>query len=85
MREILAGREGVQIDRPTKIVEIRVRGLECSILKKEVTEVVAEKRACCPQDIQTREICRDLKDQVSLWFKLPLIAAKKAGGIHLLD
>lgn len=73
----LKDKEGVRVNRPTKMAEIRVRGLECSI-RKEVMEAVAEKETCRSYEIQAGDIRRTSENQGSLWLKLPLAAAKKA-------
>lgn len=78
MREVLQDKEGIKINRPTKTADIRVRGLECSITKEEITEAVAEKGGCRTYEIQTGEIRRTTGVQGSLWMRLPLVAAKKA-------
>lgn len=49
---VLRGKESVRVDRPVT-VEIRVRGLDCSIKSEEIVKTVAEKRTCVLEDIQT--------------------------------
>lgn len=78
IREVLKDKKGVRVNRPTKMAELRVKGLECSISKEEVINAVAEKGACHPYEIKTGEIRRTSENQGSLWLKLPLAAAKKA-------
>jgi len=78
IREILKDKEGVTVKRPTKMAEIRVKGLECSISKGEIMEAVAEKGACRSYKIKAGELRRMSENQRSLWLRLPLAAAKKA-------
>lgn len=87
MREVLHGREGIRVDRPKKMAEVRVRGLEWSIIPSEVATAIAEKGGCSPSDVQTGSIRRAPRGQGSLWLKMPLAAAKKASvdGHHEVD
>lgn len=78
IREILKDKEDVTVKRPTKMAEIRVKGLECSISKEEIMEAVAEKGACRSYEIKAGELRRMSENQRSLWLRLPLAAAKKA-------
>ncbi|GAB1859777.1 CCHC-type domain-containing protein [Camponotus japonicus] len=78
MREVLKDKEGININRPIKKAEIRVRGLNCSIQKEEVVEAVAEKGSCHLHEIKAGEIRKMTASQGSLWLRLPLAAAKKA-------
>lgn len=72
MREVLKGTEGTRVDKPRKTAEIRVKGLECSISKKEVEEAIAEKVGCSTDDIQLGNIVKGPRGQGNLWAKIPL-------------
>lgn len=78
MREVLQNKEGIRISRPTRMAEIRIKGLECSISKEEILEAVAEKGKCRQDEVQIGEIRKMSENQGSLWLRLPLVAAKKA-------
>ncbi|XP_070529994.1 uncharacterized protein [Cardiocondyla obscurior] len=76
MKEALINKEGVKVSRPVTTAEIRVWPLEPSITKDEVIEAVISKGNCQPKEIQVGEIKKLSNNMGSLWFKLPLAAAK---------
>lgn len=77
MQEVIVGGEGTKVDRPLKMAEVRVRGLEWSVTTSEVIDVIVEKTRCFRQDIRTGHIRRSLQGLGSLWLRLPLAAAKE--------
>lgn len=84
MREVLARKEGVRVNRPEKTAEIRVSGLEGSITPEEAAEAIATKGACRQSEITIGDIRETVPGQRSFWARLPLIAAKKASeGGHI--
>ncbi|XP_029177968.1 uncharacterized protein LOC114945827 [Nylanderia fulva] len=56
LRRVLMGREGVHVQRPTKMAELRLRGLDETIQAPEVREAVAVAGDCEEEEIQTGEI-----------------------------
>lgn len=78
MREVLRGRDGVRVDRPTKTADVRIRGLEASIRPEKVAAAIAEKAGCTRAKIQLGEIRAQRFGQGSVWARLPMTAVKRA-------
>ncbi|XP_070530005.1 uncharacterized protein [Cardiocondyla obscurior] len=78
LRELLVNREGIKINRPIKMAEIRVRNLEPSLTVHEVIGAVASKGGCLASDIKAGSIRSFPGGLGSLWMSIPLVAAKKA-------
>lgn len=49
LREVMAGRDGVRITRPTMIVEIRIRDLDESIEPGQVADAISRAGNCLPR------------------------------------
>lgn len=75
LKKALAGKEGVRVQRPTKMAEIRLRGLDESIQAPEVKEAVAATGGCEEEDIHTGEIRKTPGGMGIVWVRCPLKAA----------
>ncbi|XP_020298963.1 uncharacterized protein LOC109863171, partial [Pseudomyrmex gracilis] len=78
----LAEEMGAKVSRPTKTVELRIRGLEDSISSDEVREAVAAAGCCRPTEVKVGRARASPGGLQSVWAQCPLAAARKvvAGG-----
>ncbi|XP_046974640.1 uncharacterized protein LOC124540908 [Vanessa cardui] len=76
LREVLDQNE-VQINRPTKCVEIRVMDLDDAVSAEEVVAAVAAEGGCPDGAIRPGVVVRGFNGCRSLWLSCPVAAAKK--------
>ncbi|XP_046972337.1 uncharacterized protein LOC124539057 [Vanessa cardui] len=76
LREVLSPDE-VQIHRPTKCVELRVKDLDDSVTVEEVVAAVAGEGDCAAGAIRPGAIVWGPRGSGSLWLSCPITAAKK--------
>ncbi|XP_046973627.1 uncharacterized protein LOC124540210 [Vanessa cardui] len=76
LREVLSPDE-VQIHRPTKCVELRVKDLDDSVTVEEVVAAVAGEGGCAAGAIRPGTIVWGPRGSGSLWLSCPITAAKK--------
>ncbi|XP_029159052.1 uncharacterized protein LOC114931248 [Nylanderia fulva] len=75
LKRVLANKEGVKIQRPTKMAELRFRGLDESIRTPEVREAIARNGNCEEVDVHTGEIKKTPGGMGIVWVRCPLRAA----------
>lgn len=56
LKQALSGKEEVRIQRPTKMAELRMRGLDESSCPSEVREAVASQGRCEEEEVSVRDI-----------------------------
>ncbi|XP_046972335.1 PHD finger protein rhinoceros-like [Vanessa cardui] len=76
LREVL-DQDEVQINRPTKCVEIRVMDLDDAVSADEVVAAVAAEGGCPDGAIRPGVVVRGFNGCRSLWLSCPVAAAKK--------
>ena len=77
LREIFPENE-VKITRPVKRTDLRITGLDISVLKVEIIEAVAQIGGCLEEDVKIGEPRqRTPRGAVSVWLQCPAEAAKK--------
>lgn len=69
--------EVVRISRPTKCAELRISGLDESVLFPEVVAAVARVGGCQETDIRSGEVVRGPSGLGVVWLRCPIPAAKK--------
>lgn len=71
------GGEGVKITRPSKTIEVRLKGLDASITPDEVREALAQKGQCDPEEIKVSVLRRISNGLNTVWARCPLVSANK--------
>ncbi|KMQ90164.1 gag-like protein [Lasius niger] len=85
MDGVFKGR-GVHIGRPSRMAELRVRGIDVSVSTNDIVDVIVETGKCAREDIRIGQIRDSSFNQGSVWVKCPALAAKKvakAGNIRV--
>lgn len=77
LRQALAGKDGVHVQRPVKMAELRLRGLDDSITTLEVLEAVARTGGCEVEEIHLGEIKKTPGGMGVIWIRCPLKAANQ--------
>lgn len=77
LREVVGQRVGVRISRPTMTAEVRIRGLDESIVPADIVRAVAMNGGCSPEDVKSGEIQFVGKGPGTAWVRCPLAAANK--------
>lgn len=67
----------VRISRPTKCAEMRISGLDDSVVSPEVVEAVAREGGCAVEDIKAGEVALGPSGLGTVWLRCPVAAAKK--------
>ncbi|XP_063367024.1 uncharacterized protein LOC134655491 [Cydia amplana] len=67
----------VRISRPTKCAEMRISGLDDSVLSSEVVAAVAKEGGCAEEDIKSGEVTLGPSGLGTVWLRCPIAAAKK--------
>lgn len=75
LKEALQNKKGVKIQRPTKMAEIRLRGLDESIRAPEIVKAIAATGGCFEEEVQLGEIRRSPAGTGIVWARCPLVAA----------
>ncbi|XP_049870366.1 uncharacterized protein LOC126369845 [Pectinophora gossypiella] len=76
LREAL-NEDVVRINRPTKMAEMRITGLDDSVTAEDLVAAVARVGQCASDQIKPGEIRRDKTGLGSVWLRCPVFAAKK--------
>ncbi|XP_024890976.1 uncharacterized protein LOC112466868, partial [Temnothorax curvispinosus] len=71
-RQISAVLEGVQVARPSKSVELRLRGLDDSITQEEIAAAIATVGGCDTGDVRVGEILRPPRSMGIAWARCPV-------------
>ncbi|KMQ89094.1 gag-pol polyprotein [Lasius niger] len=77
LKKVFAGRDNFRVDRPTKMAEIRLRGLEKSITPLKIATSVALSGGCEVEEIKVGNIQMSPMEWGTAWAKCPLTAANK--------
>ena len=79
LSELLAFREGVNITRPHRRVDLRIRDLDDSISVEEIVEAIATLGACAKDLVKVGHIRRTAGGlgQGTAWIQCPILAARK--------
>jgi len=77
LREALKDREGVNITRPIKAAEIRVKDIEDSVSAAEIAEAVANQGQCQVGEVRVGPIRTGTNRLGTAWVKCPLVAANR--------
>lgn len=77
LREVVGQREGVRISRPAMTAELRIRGLDESIVPADVVMAVATNGGCSLEDVKSGEIQFVGRSPGTVWVRCPLAAANK--------
>ncbi|XP_029163013.1 uncharacterized protein LOC114934535 [Nylanderia fulva] len=80
MREALKGKTGVKVQRPIKMAEMRLRGLDKSIRASEVIKAIATVGNCEEEEIHLGEIRKTPGGMGIVWIRCPLKAANSIMG-----
>ncbi|KMQ93584.1 hypothetical protein RF55_6304 [Lasius niger] len=78
--------KGIHIGRPSRMAELRVRGIDVSVSTNNIVDAIVETGECVREDIRIRQIRDSPFSQGSVWVKCPALAAKKvtkAGSIRV--
>ncbi|XP_029170140.1 uncharacterized protein LOC114939873 [Nylanderia fulva] len=75
LREAFKGKEGVKVQRPTKMTKIRLRGLNESIRAPEVVKAIATAGDCYEEKVHLGEIRKTPAGVGMVWTRCPLKAA----------
>ncbi|KMQ85265.1 gag-pol polyprotein [Lasius niger] len=77
LRKVFVGRKEVRVKRPTKMAELRLRGLEDSITPQEIATAVAINGGCEPEEVKVGDIQMSPNGISTVWVRCPLYAANK--------
>lgn len=77
MRKALSRKEGIKIQRPIKMAELRLRGLDESVRAPEVIEAIAREGNCEQEEVQLGEMRRTPGKLRIIWVRCPLKTANK--------
>lgn len=77
LRKALSTKEGVRVDRPTKMAELRLRGLEESITPREIAAAIARNGKCEAEEVKVGDNQMSPNGVSMAWVKCPLAAAYK--------
>ncbi|KYN14497.1 hypothetical protein ALC57_13303 [Trachymyrmex cornetzi] len=76
LKEVLKEKENVLISRPEIMAEIRIRDLEESVTKEDVSQVISNIGKCPIDMIKMGDIVKAINGLGALWLRCPLVAAK---------
>jgi len=76
-KEVMSGREGVRVTRPTMMAEIRIRDLDKSVEPSQVADAISRAGNCSPDDIKTGVVQFTGRGMGTLWVRCPLAVANK--------
>jgi hypothetical protein len=68
--------EGVRIARPVKTVDLRLSGLDDSIVKGDISTAISKKGGCTAEHVRVGEIRRGPGGMGTVWVQCPVTAAK---------
>lgn len=68
------GEEEIVISRPVAMAEIRITGLDVSVIKEEVIDTIMEQGDCLEKEIRTGDIKELYNDIGMIWARCPLRA-----------
>lgn len=77
LRRALSNKEGVRIHRPTKMAELRIRGLDESASPLEIREAIAALGNCVQEDVTVGDVKRSSNGTDMAWVRCPLTAANQ--------
>ncbi|XP_018406277.1 PREDICTED: uncharacterized protein LOC108782493 [Cyphomyrmex costatus] len=76
MGEVFAGCEGIKVSRPVRTAELRVSGLDDSVIAEEVAVAVSSVGACAVEDVKVEDIKMSPSGMGTAWVRCPVEAAK---------
>lgn len=77
MHSLFKGNEEIKIARPIKTAELRIKGLDDSVIAGEVAQAVAKSGGCTVTEVKTRTVSRAPNGLGTIWVRCPLTAANK--------
>lgn len=77
LKQTLSVKERVRVQRPMKMAELRLRGLDVSSSPSEVREAVATHGNCEEEEITAGDIKRSPNGMGVIWVRCPLTAANQ--------
>lgn len=77
LSKVLSGKEGVRVDIPMKMTELRVKDLDESVSHGDIAEAIAAAGECSVSDIKVGDIRTAANGMRTAWVKCPLTAGKK--------
>ncbi|XP_029157952.1 uncharacterized protein LOC114930356 [Nylanderia fulva] len=80
LKKALMGKVGVRVARPTKMAEMRLRGLDESIRAPKVIKAIASNGGCEAEEIHLGEIRKTPGGIGIVWVRCPLKAANRIMG-----
>lgn len=77
LRQTLSGKEGVKVQRPVKMAELRLRGLNVAVSASEVRAAVAVAGRCEEEEMSVGDLKRAPNGTEVVWIRCPLTAANQ--------
>lgn len=78
----LALNEEVEVSRPVKFGELRLKGIDPSVSQDEIINILATAGGCAPGQVRLRPIRRNVRGVQSVWAKCPLSSAFKLADLQ---
>lgn len=77
LKRAIGNKESVKIERPIKMAEIRIRGLDDSIKPTEIREAVAKVGKCEQEEVKLGDIQKTPSGMGMAWARCPLSAVNR--------
>lgn len=77
LTEVLSNKEGVKVEVPTKMTELRVKDLDDSVTKEELAQAIAMAGGCDVTSIRVGDIRAAPSGMRTAWVKCPLLAGRQ--------